>query len=188
MSIREDDPQHEAKWIHFMQAIEPDISPQAVRLIGDVRRIGYALQQISQASVAESGLSHSQYQILLSLYMQEQVYGRSQLNPSEISRVHGTTRNTVSSLIRSLEDDGLIERRLDKQDRRKFNICLTENGRALVNQFAQKHIRIVGGCFNSLSQEQQAILAQLLDQVRHNLDQARDQLEALLEETHHTGE
>lgn len=168
---------HEAKWIAFMQSLQPTISPHAVRLMGDMRRVGYALQQIGQASIAESGLSHSQYQVLMNLYMQEQVHGRFQLNPSEISRHHGTSRNTISSLIRGLEKDGLIERHLDEEDRRKFNICLTDNGRSLVSKFAHEYFRIVGGCFNTLSAAETQTLSNLLAEINTNLTHAKDYFE-----------
>jgi DNA-binding MarR family transcriptional regulator len=171
------DEERRQRWVAFVQSIEPGISPQAVRLMGDWRRISHALHQIGAASLTDSGLSEAQYLVLMSLYMHEQIEGRTMLNPSEISKWRGTSRNTISSLIRGLEDDGLIERHLDDEDRRKFNICLTANGRTLVAQYAHKQFRAVGGCFNRLSPGEQETLSELLGKLNHNLEETRTQME-----------
>jgi len=172
-----DDEDKRQRWITFVQSINPDISPQSVRLMGDWRRIGHALDQIGEASLSQSGLTEAQYLVLMSLYIHEQVENRAMLNPSEISKWRGTSRNTISSLIRGLEQDGLIARTLDESDRRKFNICLTENGRARVSQYAHKQFSAVAGCFNRLSLDEQETLGSLLGKLNHNLHAARAVLE-----------
>jgi DNA-binding MarR family transcriptional regulator len=102
--------------------------------------------------------------------------GRDELNPSEISERQGTSRNTVSALIRNLEDEGLVERDLDKEDRRKFNIRLTEAGRALVSEHASKHMRIIAGCFSTLNGDEQEALSQILNKLGENIHAARHRL------------
>jgi DNA-binding MarR family transcriptional regulator len=87
------------------------------------------------------------------------------LNPSEISERHGVSRNTVSALIRTLEEDGLVARSLDPDDRRKFNITLTENGRSLVTGHARQHFQTISQCFGTLSSEEQETLRQLLNKL-----------------------
>ena len=81
------------------------------------------------------------------LFFAEQMGGRGELNPSEISSRQGVSRNTTSSLIRNLEDEGLSERRLDPDDRRRFNISLTEDGRSLVTEYARQHLATIGQQF-----------------------------------------
>jgi len=171
------DEERRQRWIAFVQSIEPDMTPQAVRLMGDWRRISHALHQVGEASLADSGLTEAQYLVLMSLYIHEHIEGRTMLNPSEISKWRGTSRNTISSLIRGLEEDGLIARHLDNEDRRKFNISLTADGRALVSQHAHKQFRTVGGCFNRLSETEQETLSTLLDKLSQNLEETRSQLE-----------
>ncbi|NJN54746.1 MAG: MarR family transcriptional regulator [Anaerolineae bacterium] len=171
------DEERRQRWIAFVQSIEPDMTPQSVRLMGEWRRISHSLHQIGDASLANSGLSEAQYLVLMSLYIHEQIEGRGMLNPSEISKWRGTSRNTISSLIRGLEDDGLIARHLDNEDRRKFNISLTTDGRAKVSQHAHKQFRAVGGCFNRLSEAEQETLSDLLGKLSLNLEETRSQLE-----------
>jgi DNA-binding MarR family transcriptional regulator len=66
---------------------------------------------------------------------------------------------------------------LDVHDRRKFNIGLTDNGRAKVSQYAHRQFRIVGGCFSNLTQAEQTSLGDLLSKLTTNLKTARTQLE-----------
>jgi DNA-binding MarR family transcriptional regulator len=171
------DPDKEQRWIDFVRSISPEVTPESVRLMGEWRRISHTLRQISEASIVESGLSEPQYMVLMSLFINEQIEGKTMLNPSQISKWRGTSRNTISSLIRDLESSGLIDRQLDVHDRRKFNIGLTDNGRAKVSQYAHRQFRIVGGCFSNLTQAEQTSLGDLLSKLTTNLKTARTQLE-----------
>lgn len=152
----------------FMQSLHAGIDPRAVRLMDEMRTVSHMLYQISERSLAEAGLSLAQYRILLSLLFGEQAGDGRGLNPSEISARQGTSRNTVSALIRSLEEQALVERQLDQNDRRKFNIRLTDAGRALVRAHASEHLQTVGACFGALSDAEQETLSVLLTKIaRH---------------------
>jgi len=175
--MKDPSPEKQQRWIEFVQSISPGISPQAVRIMGQWRRVSHAVHQIGQASLADSGLTEAQYLVLMSLYINEEIEGRREMNPSEISKWRGASRNTVSALIRRLEEAGYIERHLDEKDRRKFNIALTEAGRAKVSQYAHVQFEIVGGCFNALSEAEQAQLGDLLAKLSQNLEEARRQLQ-----------
>lgn len=160
------------QWIAFVQTLNPEIDPRAIRLMDQMRMVSHALYQIGESSLEATGLSYAQYRILMSLFFCEQVSGRGQLNPSEISERQGTSRNTVSALIRNLEEAGLVERHLDKEDRRKFNIRLTEAGRALVRENASRHMHIIGNCFGVLEAEEQKQLSQLLAKLGASIHKA----------------
>jgi DNA-binding MarR family transcriptional regulator len=150
------------KWMAFLQTLNPTIDPQAIRLMDEIRMVAHILYQIGEGSVADAGLSFAQYRILMGLYFAEKMEGRGELNPSEISERQGTSRNTISALIRSLEGQGFIERHLDHADRRKFNICLTPAGRKKVSDHASRHVDVVGKCFSTLTSKEQKQLSQLL--------------------------
>ena len=181
--MKQKDHTREKKWLAFLDSIDANVAPQAIRLMGDMRRISHSIHQISSASIANSGLTEAQYQVLMSLFMSEHIEDRSELNPSEISKWRGTSRNTISSLIRGLEDDGLVERHLDQQDRRKFNISLTENGRSIISKYAHLQFRSVGNSFNKLTQEEQDTLSSLLNKLNQNLEDARSELEKITSAT-----
>lgn len=168
--------QKREKWVNFIQSLNPDIDPRAIRLMDEMRRVSHNLYQIGESSLAASGLSYAQYRILMGLFFCERIEGRDELNPSEISERQGTSRNTISALIRNLEEEGLIERHLDKEDRRRFNIRLTEAGRALVSEHASRHMCIVASCFSTLTGDEQEALIQILNKLSENIHAARQQL------------
>lgn len=138
----------------------------ALSLVDELRLVSRAIHHIGEQSLDEAGLSFAQYKVLMHLFFAERMGGKGELNPSQISSRQGVSRNAMSSLIRNLEDDGLVERRLDATDRRRFNISLTDKGRSLVTEYARQHLAIVGSCFSVLSAEEQETLSRLLQTVR----------------------
>jgi DNA-binding MarR family transcriptional regulator len=128
---------------------------------------------VAEQSLDDTTLSFPQYKVLMQLFFAEKMGGRGDLNPSEISSRHGVSRNTMSALIRSLEETGLLERRLDPDDRRRFKISLTDKGRSLVIDHARHHLTVVGSCFSVLTIDEQESLAQLLRKLREQVEAVR---------------
>lgn len=159
------DSQQEQAWKQFISDLSPRTTPETFRLMGLLRHVSHSLYQASEHSLHEAGLSYAQYRLLMGLLFCESAENRPSLNPSEISRMQGTSRNTISALIRSLEEDGLIERALDPHDRRKFNIQLTEAGRHHVRSHAHRHIDMVNDAFSTFDQQEIDQLTFLLDKL-----------------------
>lgn len=168
-----DEKEKRKKFKVVIRRMNPDIEPETMDLMDSMRHVSHALRQIGESSLAASGMSYARYRLLLGLFFSAEVEGREGLNPSEISERQGTSRNTISSLIRELEDEGLIERRLNQQDRRKFNISLTPAGRAVVQDHSSKHMRMVAQCFESLTAEEKHRLRKILTKLGENLDSVR---------------
>ena len=150
------------KWIALLQEMQSDVDPKTVRLMDSMRRVSHALYQLSESSLASAGLTFARFRLLMGLLTSEALDGRDELNPSEISVKLGISRNTVSTLIRELEQEGLIERHLDHSDRRRFNIRLTTAGQTLVRENASQHYHIIAGCFDVLSSTEQESLSGIL--------------------------
>ena len=143
----------------------PQIDPQTIRLMDELGYVSRALSHVGEQSVEEAGLSFAQYRVLMHLFFAEQVDGRAELNPSEISARQGVSRNTMSAFIRNLEEEGLVERRLDARDRRRFNISLTDAGRAVVSQHTHWHLETIDHYFGALSPDEQESLLRLLQKL-----------------------
>ncbi len=116
------DPERRRRWQRLVQTLNPKIDPTVMRLMDEMRLVAHALRLIGEDSLEASGLTYAQFRVLMALFVAAEIEGRDELNPSEISQRQGTSRNTISTLIRSLEEDGCIERRLDQADRRRVNI------------------------------------------------------------------
>lgn len=152
-------------WLQFMQSFYPEINPQTIRLMDELGFVARSIYHVGEQSVEEAGLSFAQYRVLMHLFFVEQMGERAELNPSEISDRQRVSRNTMSALIRNLEEDGLVERRLDPKDRRRFNISLTDRGRGVVRQHIHNHLEIIDHCFRVLSPDEQTTLRTLLQKL-----------------------
>jgi len=153
------------KWIQFLQGFNSQIDPQTIRLMDEIGHVSRAIYQMRGQSVEEAGLSFAQYRVLMHLYFAEQMGECAELNPSEISARQGVSRNTMSSFIRSLEEEGFIARRLDANDRRRFNISLTDAGREVVQQHTNQHLETIDHFFSALDSDEQIDLLNLLQKL-----------------------
>lgn len=174
MSWLDDEQRHE-KWLNFVRSLNPDIDPHALRLMDNMFSVARLIHHMSESSLNEANMSLAKYRLLMHLFFAENISERGELNPSEISDRQGVSRNTISSLIRNLEDEGLLARKLDQQDRRKFNISLTDNGRSLVRHYAREHLEHVSQCFSSLNADEQETLSRLLTKIHVHVTAVREQ-------------
>jgi DNA-binding MarR family transcriptional regulator len=170
------DAQKREKWVAFIHSLNPDIDARAIRLMDELRRVSHALHEVGESSVMAASLSYAKYRLLMGLMFCEEIEGRWEMNPSEISERQGTSRNTISALIRDLEEEGLIERHLDRNDRRKFNIRLSEAGRQRVRTHVGRHLRTISECFSELSAEEQETLSRLLAKLSASATSRENQL------------
>lgn len=114
-------------------------------------------------------LSGPRWGLLLALMAHEQ-NGRMQgLTPSALSRHQGVTRNTISSLLRGLEEQGYIERALDAEDHRVFRIRLTAAGRKVVQSLAPERVAFMNQLAAGLSSEEKEQLIELLQKLRESI-------------------
>ena len=157
-------------WEAFVRSLNLTVGPAGLQLMDSIHTTAHAIHRACESNLSATGLSYARFRLLMSLMICEEVDGRFELHPSEISDRQGTSRNTVSTHISSLEDQGLIERRLDKDDLRRFNIRLTEAGRELVREHAGRHFAIITDCFADLAVHEQEMLRLLLEKIRFHMD------------------
>ena len=167
------DAEKREKWMAFVRELNPEVDPRALRLMDELRAVSHALHQLGEQSVATTGLSYARMRLLLGLMFAQEIEGREYgLNPSEISERQGTSRNTISSLIRDLEKEGLIQRTLDPHDRRRWNIQLTERGLDLVRNHISHLLLTIARCFDVLDAHEQEQLSGYLVRIGQAVDQA----------------
>ena len=160
--------------MHFMHDFYPEISSQTIRLMDKLGFVSRTMHHMGEQSVEDAGLSFAQYRVLMHLFFAEKMDDCAELNPSEISDRQGVSRNTMSSFIRNLEEEGLVERRLDPNDRRRFKISLTDSGRALVTQHTGDHLRSLDESFSALSPDEQTTFLNLLRKLGSHVMTVRD--------------
>lgn len=139
-----------------------------VEVMRMIRVLANAYDVIVQAHMREENLSAPRWRLLLHLYAAE-MGGETVVSPTQLSRFQNVTKNTISSLLRSLEEDGLIERALDRNDRRQFNICLSSAGRELIRTSAPGHITYLNELTSDLTLDEIGQLQALLDKLYGSL-------------------
>ena len=166
---------HNSHRQHFQTLLsEYDIADVAgVDLLRLVRTLSNIYEVIVTNHLRKANISGPRWRMLLLLYMAEldgESTGRkTALSPSEISRIQNVTKNTISSLLRSLEDQGLIERRLDQADRRAFQIQLSEAGRELIRTSTPAHVAYLNTLASDLTPEEITQLRSLLLKLHRSL-------------------
>ena len=91
-------------------------------------------------SSARPGLSGPRWILLFRLLAEERSGCGEGVSPTHLSQRQNVSKNTISVLLRGLEEQGLIERSLVPDDRRAFHIHLTDVGRTLVETTAPADI------------------------------------------------
>lgn len=84
---------------------------------------------------------------------------------SEISKSLQVTSPTVTQLVKTLEANGLVERKNDESDRRTVSIRLTEKGEQVTQSASKRFYDYWGGLIENLGEEQSYQLMELLQKV-----------------------
>nr|BFE58816.1 hypothetical protein GCM10020063_033420 [Dactylosporangium thailandense] len=81
--------------------------------------------QLRRDVLAEGGLQHWQFKVLLMLRRNGPPYTAS---PSQLADLLGLTRGALSARLAAIEDAGWIVREADARDRRRVHVRLTDAG------------------------------------------------------------
>jgi DNA-binding MarR family transcriptional regulator len=134
--------------------------------------IGYLIQQISHLVIQRhnrklenEGVTSSQERLLTLLLLKD---GATQ---SELQQDLLIKPSSVTKLIDVLEHKGLVTRISDARDGRVKTIHLTEKGKQLEKRLWQIKDELEGEISSSLSNQQTDLLIQLLNKIKHDLQQ-----------------
>lgn len=87
---------------------------------------------------------------------------RDALIPSKLSAALMISRAGMTSRLDRLEEAGLVERRLDPDDRRSFLVTLTERGRAVIDATLTEHAANLARLISPLTPEETLTLERAL--------------------------
>lgn len=134
-----------------------------------LRRILRATEIYTRDLAQASGLTPSQLRLL-------QVTAESRggiAHPSEIATRMGVSQATITALLNKLASRDLVVRTPSKIDRRQSDVCITEAGRAIVDNvpdaLQQRYVR----AFAELEDWEQAYLVASLERVAAMLDASK---------------
>lgn len=125
----------------------------------------------SQASGGqEIEISMPRWRVLLHLFMAERTHAGCGLTPTELSHFQQVSKNTISSLLRGLEEQGMILRETDPKDLRLFHIHLTDAGRQVVLNSAPGRIEGLNRLLSDLPAEDCRQLLALLARLHISME------------------
>jgi len=151
-----------------IQALTGQSQCNGIEIASLVRMIANQYETLGEQPTKNDYLSGPRWGLLLRLLAEEE-NGNHSITPTYLSRCQHVSKNTISSLLRGLEDQGLITRQLNEYDRRVFQIALTQQGRALIHETAPGRIKRMDQLVSRLSPEEQAQLSDLLARLYHSI-------------------
>lgn len=143
----------------------PYMNPSAIKTFAELLRIGSDLLTAFETILAKNDLSQGRFLTLI--VMNRNPY--EEVNPSFLAEKIGVRRPTMTGLLDKLERDGLIERRIYRRDRRKMSVCLTENGRRVLDEILPYYYRNIAKIMTSLTEKERMELIKLLGKVKQGL-------------------
>jgi DNA-binding MarR family transcriptional regulator len=142
--------------------------------------IGLSLTRAAHAhSTASELLVHRRHDrswlIFNVLYV---VWAFEPVTARDIVEWSGLSRQTVSNILRALEDKSIVTRTRDAEDARLITIRLTDEGRASHEQSLAEQFELDSAIFDGLTAEERSQLISLLDRVRRQVQALEQQPDA----------
>lgn len=129
-----------------------------------IRRAHQVATAIFTDTCADLDLTPSQYSALFALRE------RAPIGQNELGRVIALDRSTVSVVIRTLRDRGLVVGASDASDRRKVFLDLTTEGRLMLAKAEQRNSRSNEALLSPFDRRQASEFLELLNKLGHLLD------------------
>jgi DNA-binding MarR family transcriptional regulator len=149
----------------------PDLDESAFRVGFNLVRAANSLIQASEDKIHRpSGWSWAGFRVMYIIWISGEITAR------DISRLASVTRQTMSSVLATLERDGLVERTRDAADRRLMAVRLTSTGNDGVRAAMKAQNELEATRLSFLTAEERHTLGLLLEKTLQHSP-------ALLEET-----
>jgi DNA-binding MarR family transcriptional regulator len=130
--------------------IAPPVAQELVQALGRLRR---AIRQRTRHEWGSSPLPEAQLELL------RLVKAQPGLRPREAAEALGVLPNTISTLLRSLEGLGLLERQRDGDDARGVRMHLTPAARARIASWQDQRHAVVAAALDALGPDDRAAIA-----------------------------
>ncbi len=147
---------------------------KGLELSGLVRILANNYAAIIAHKTLPGELSGPRMGILIRLMVAERSGNPDGINPTALSHFQNVKKNTISSLLRGLEESGYVERNLDPKDKRVFLIRISEKGRKMMETVGPQRLQIMNELASDLSDEEKTTLIFLLEKLRKSMQKNVD--------------
>lgn len=125
--------------------------------------VGRLHRMVLERQLNRTGVYRSQHQLLM------YIADNPNVSQKEIARYSHVSPATVAVSLKKLEHGGYIQRVVDEHDNRYNKICITEKGRAVVENSVRWFQRVEKSIFDGFSPEEMAAMQGYLNRMHQNL-------------------
>lgn len=137
----------------------PDLDLRPMALFGRFGRVAAVLGRAVEEKLGAHGLSTAEFDVLAALRRSGAPF---QLTPTALAKTMMLSPGAMTNRLDRLEQRGLVERVLDREDRRSFIVGLTRKGQNLVDEAVVEHVANEKELLTPLTLAEQGTLDQLL--------------------------
>lgn len=159
--------------ISAWQAALPDLDPSGLELVGRVIVLAKHLEQSVESSLAAHKLSLGQFDILATLRRKGPTGG---LTPGQLLQSVMLSSGGMTARLTRLEEDGLILRKPDPDDRRGVVVELTAKGRKRIEAAAATRFQEANESLPPLEDDETKQLACLLRRWLANVESQKAEI------------
>ncbi|HEY0752457.1 MAG TPA: MarR family transcriptional regulator [Ktedonobacteraceae bacterium] len=141
-----------------------EISPIVQKLMRAFMQFNKAVWHQHQHQHVVGGCKPSEIRVLFCV-KRGMATEAGEMKVSSISKLLLVTSPSVTQLLKSLESNGLIERRIDPLDRRSVGVRLTKKGEDVTRQAQQALVTSLQGLIEYLGEEESEQLVESLSRV-----------------------
>jgi DNA-binding MarR family transcriptional regulator len=140
-----------------LREISPEFDLEATAVVFNlIRAANRIVQDLEAVAHRPAGLSWAGFRILFT------VHTMGPTEPQQLARFSGVTRASISSVLNTLERDGLIARTRGSADKRVVTVSLTERGDVVVREAMRRQNARERAWVTCLDHEERKTLANLL--------------------------
>lgn len=133
-------------------------TPEAIRALNAYIKLQRAAESIlnrTNAHLSAYDLSVSHFGVL------EALYHLGTLSQRDLAEKLLKSTGNMSTVLKHMEERGLITRERDRQDNRYMKVCITERGRALMETIMEPHVAGIVADMSVLTPDEQDELGRL---------------------------
>lgn len=134
--------------------------------------VGRLHRMVLERQLNRTGVYRSQHQLLMFIAENPDV------SQKELAQLNHVSPATVAVSLKKLEHGGYIQRVVDEHDNRYNKICITEKGRAVVENSVRWFQKVERSIFDGFSKEEMTAMQEYLDRMYQNLSSLMPETES----------
>ncbi len=146
-------------YLDFIASRYPGMNIDAIETFLEMVSVNRAMDCGMDNYFQRLGISQARFKVMVNLFYSDSEGGMS---PATLAEHLSVTRATVTGLLDTLENDRLVERHPDPNDRRGLLIRITEAGKEKLDKVLPAHYDRIGRAMGLLSPMEQETLKVLL--------------------------